>query len=61
MTEEPNPTSTDTSPRDEKPQRVGFVKRFLSRLDGKLKEKAEASAQGSSCCGGGKGKDDKCC
>jgi hypothetical protein len=56
---------TDSSNNPLKPSdapKPGFFKRILTKMDTKMKEKADEQAKDSSCCSSDdKGKGGKCC
>ena len=56
---------TDSSNNNLKPSdapKPGFFKRILTKMDTKMKEKADEQAKNSSCCSSDdKGKGGKCC
>lgn len=49
---------TNTIEKTTPAEKPGLLKRIVAKVDGAMKQKADAKAQ-SGCCGGGKG--DKCC
>jgi len=53
-------TNEANQAQSQKAEKPGFLKQFFSKLDSKMKAKAEEKSQQSNCCSGNDS-GDKCC